>query len=131
MSLTVLLLSSPSKPSGNTDGQNFAKQVLADPMKFAGKPIRILGQFRGNNLFGDLPEDTRRKAADWVLKDGENAIWVTERPPKGKGFALDAAYKGDTSRWIEVEGKPEVVNGVLYLRATQVFLAQRRKESQP
>jgi hypothetical protein len=128
VSITVLSLSMSGKPRESIDGQNFARQVLADPSKFAGKPIRILGQFRGNNLFGDLTEDTRRKAADWVLKDGAIALWVTERPPKGKGFALDPAYKGDTSRWLEVEGKPEVVNGVLYLRATQVFLAQRRQE---
>lgn len=131
VSITVLTLSMSNKPRESVDGQNFAKQVLAEPSKFLGKPIRILGQFRGNNLFGDLPEDTRRKPADWVLKDGENAVWVTERPPKGKGFTLDPAYKGDTSRWVEVEGKPEVVNGVLYLRATQVFLAQRRTPQEP
>lgn len=126
VSITVLTLSMSGKPRESIDGQNFAKQVLADPSKFAGKPIRILGQFRGNNLFGDLPEETRRKPGDWVVKDGENAIWVTDRPPKGKGFALDPDYKGDSSRWLEVEGKPEVVNGVLYLRASKVMLATRR-----
>jgi hypothetical protein len=131
VSITVLSLSSSAKPRESMDGQNFAKQVMANPGQFAGKTVSILGQFRGNNLFGDLPDATRRKPTDWVLKDGELALWVTERGPKGKGFTLDPAYKGDTSRWIEVEGKPEVVNGVLYLRASKVTLASRRNPKEP
>jgi hypothetical protein len=102
---------------------------MANPGQFVGKTVSILGQFRGRNLFGDLPEETRRKPGDWVLKDGELALWVTERPPQGKGFTLDPSYKGDTTRWLEVEGKPEVVNGVLYLRASKVTLARRKDEA--
>jgi hypothetical protein len=105
--------------------------ILADPGRFADKPIKVIGQFRGRNLYGDLPEGSERTPKDWVVKDGEHAVWVTGKEPKGKGFTLDASYKGDTSRWLEVEGKPEVVNGVLYLRASKVDLAQRRpKEEQ-
>jgi hypothetical protein len=74
----------------------------------------------------DLKEETRRKPTDWVLKDGEVALWITEKPPKGSGFTLDPEYKSDTERWVEVEGKPEVVDGVLYLRASKVTLASRR-----
>jgi hypothetical protein len=128
VSITVLLLSAPAAPARDTSGQNFAKQVLANPGQFAGKTVSILGQFRGNNLFGDLPTVTRRKPADWVLKDGEVALWITEKPPKGSGFALDPDYKGDTERWVEVEGKPEVVDGVLYLRASKVTLARRKPQ---
>jgi hypothetical protein len=128
VSITVLTLSMSSRPHESMDGQNFAKQVLANPAQFAGKTVSILGQFRGHNLFGDLKAETRRKPADWVLKDGDVALWVTEKPPKGRGFTLDPDYKGDTERWVEVEGKPEIVNGVLYLRASRVTLAQRRKD---
>jgi len=130
VSITVLTLSMSSRPRESVDGQNFAKQVLANPAQFAGKTVSILGQFRGRNLFGDLMPETRRKPGDWVLKDGEVALWVTEKPPKGKGFTLDPDYKGDTERWVEVEGKPEVVDGVLYLRASRVTLASRRKPQQ-
>jgi len=104
--------------------------ILADPARFAGKPIRVVGQFRGRNLYADLPEGSERAPGDWVLKDGAHAVWVTGRAPKGKGFTLDPDYKGDTTRWLEVEGKPEVVDGVLYLRASKVTLAQRRKDDE-
>lgn len=102
--------------------------ILADPASFVGKPIRIVGQFRGHNLYGDLPEGSQRTPGDWVIKEGDHAVWVTGRAPKGKGFTLDPGYKGDAARWLEVEGKPEVLNGVVYLRASKVALAQRRKD---
>jgi hypothetical protein len=59
-----------------------------------------------------------------VLKEGDAAVWVTGKAPKGKGWSLDPAYKGDTVRWLAVEGKVEVVNGVAYLRASKVILAR-------
>jgi hypothetical protein len=130
VSITALGLSSSSRPKEDMAGENFAKQVMANPGQFAGKTVAILGQFRGRNLFGDLLEETRRKPNDWVLKDGAIALWVTDREPKGRGFTLDPGYKGDTSRWLEVEGKPEVVDGVLYLKASKVTLAPRRTPSQ-
>jgi len=134
VSLTLLGLSDiefPGRSAGGGPPQRapFAA-ILADPARFSGKPVKIVGQFRGRNLFGDLPEDSKREPGDWVIKDGDHAVWVTGRPPKGKGFTLDPSYKGDTSRWLEVEGKPEVLNGVLYLRASKVALAQRRKEEE-
>jgi hypothetical protein len=99
--------------------------ALARPPEAAGKSVRIVGRFRGANLFGDLPADTRRAAGDWVLQDGEHAIWVTGRPPKGKGFDLDPGNKMDTSRWLEVEGKLEAAGNVAYLKASRVQLVAR------
>jgi hypothetical protein len=99
--------------------------ALARPPEAAGKSVRIVGRFRGANLFGDLPAETRRAAGDWVLQDGEHAIWVTGRPPKGKGFDLDPGNKMDTSRWLEVEGKLEAAGSVGYLKASRVQLVAR------
>lgn len=99
--------------------------ALARPPEAAGKNVRIVGRFRGANLFGDLPADTRRAAGDWVLQDGEQAIWVTGRPPKGKGFDLDPGNKLDTGRWLEVEGKLEAMGNVAYLKASRVQLVAR------
>jgi len=99
--------------------------ALARPPEAAGKSVRIVGRFRGANLFGDLPADTRRAAGDWVLQDGEHAIWVTGRPPKGKGFDLDPGNKMDTGRWLEVEGKLEAAGDVAYLKASRVQLVAR------
>ena len=99
--------------------------ALGRPPEGAGKSVRIVGRFRGSNLYGDLPADTRRAAADWVLQDGDHAVWVTGRPPKGKGFDLDPANKADTSRWLEVEGKLEAMGNVAYLKASRVQLVAR------
>ena len=104
------------------------REIIANPAEYLGKTVRILGQFRGRNLFGDLPAKTRRHEEDWVLKDGDLALWVTGKPPRGKGWALDSAYKGDTVRWLEVAGKAEVTGGILYLRASNVVLAAKRNE---
>ena len=104
------------------------RDILANPAQHLGKTVRIFGQFRGSNLFGDLPTTSRRERDDWVLKDGDIALWVTGKAPRGKGFSLDPAYKGDTVRWLEVAGKPEVVGGIVYLRASKIVLSARRNE---
>ena len=104
------------------------RDILANPTEHLGKTVRILGQFRGSNLFGDLPTGSRRDNADWVLKDGNLALWVTGKPPRGKGWALDPTYKGDTVRWLEVAGKAEVTGGIVYLRASKVVLAAKPNE---
>ena len=70
-----------------------------------GKPVRAIGQFRGANLCRDLPTESRRDSADWVLLTSEGPLWVTGRRPAGKGFQLDPAYRADTARWLEVTGK--------------------------
>lgn len=96
-----------------------------------GKPVRALGQFRGANLCQDLPGETRRDPADWVLLTSEGPVWVTGRAPAGKGFRLDPGYRGDTSRWLEVNGKVQVAGEVHYLRASRIALIARPEESEP
>ena len=103
-------------------GTSTIGDALARPPESAGKSVRIVGRFRGANLYGDLPADTRRSPADWILQDGEHFVWVTGRPPKGKGFDLDPSRKADTARWLEVEGKLEAMGSVAYLRASRVQL---------
>lgn len=130
VSLTVLGLmevESQTGPGAAPPARGVLAQILSDPTRFAGKPLTVVAQFRGRNLFDDLPKDSARNRADWVVKDGDTATWVTGRAPRGKGYSLDPDYRGDTSRWLEVVGKPEVVNGVLYLRASSVKLAAAPK----
>jgi len=96
-----------------------------------GKPVRALGQFRGANLCKDLPGETRRDVADWVLLTSEGPVWVTGRAPAGKGFRLDPAYRGDTSRWLEVNGKVQIAGEVRYLKAGKVALIARPEDAEP
>ena len=44
-----------------------------------------------------------------MLKEGDTAIWIMGRAPKGEGWKLDLDYKGDSKTWLEVEGKPAVM----------------------
>jgi hypothetical protein len=127
VSLTVLSMSDITPLEKRVAPAEIAKNIAADPARYTGKKVTIIGQFRGRNLFGDLPTVSQRNPSDWVLKDGDSALWVTGKSPRGKGWALDPGYKGDTSKWLEVVGRAEVVEGIVYLRASQVVLASAPK----
>ncbi len=87
-----------------------------------GERIRVVGQFRGSNLFGDLPSFSRWKLGDWVLKNDVFAVWVTGEKPKGKGWKLDPKLRRDSGKWLVVEGKARTVEGVVYILADNVEL---------
>jgi hypothetical protein len=129
VSLTVLGMSPREGPGGSAaaSGRSAVAELLAHPPAQGTRPAKavIVGMFRGRNLYGDLPAASQRKPGDWVLKAGEAALWVTGKEPKGKGWALDPDYKADTERWLAVEGRPEVVNGVVYLEASALHLVKR------
>lgn len=99
------------------------QSLLAQPGRHDGQTVRVVGKFRGRNLYGDLPVKSQRDSADWVIKDDVYAVWVTGRKPKGDGFSLDAGLKRDTGKWIEVLGRIETRGGVTYVRALNVNLA--------
>ena len=98
------------------------ESLLSPPGKRDGQLIRVVGKFRGHNLYGDLPAKSQRRSADWVIKDDVYSVWVTGRKPKGSGWELDAGLKRDTGKWIQVIGIPETMGGVTYLRAERVEL---------
>jgi hypothetical protein len=91
----------------------------------AGRSITVRGTFRGANLFEDLPPETRREPADWVLKDGPFSVWVTGRAPRGEGFSLDPLSRSDCRWRLEVTGKVETAARYVYLRAKRVALVRR------
>ncbi|MEO8499502.1 MAG: hypothetical protein ABI565_01205 [Vicinamibacteria bacterium] len=124
ISITVFAIRDRTNPESMRPkeiGGGLSRQILDEPSAYSGKTTKILGQFRGRNLFGDLPAGSARGKDDWVLKDGDTAIWVMGKAPKGDGWKLDLDYKGDSKTWLEVEGKPEVMNGVVYLKASRVI----------
>jgi hypothetical protein len=108
--------------------RTLTENIVQESASYVGKTVRIVGLFRGRNLFGDLPANSQHEKSDWVLKDGDSALWVVGKDPRGKGWALDPDYKGDSVRWLEVQGKPEVANGIVYLRATRVRLSRKPEE---
>jgi hypothetical protein len=98
------------------------EDLVSKAGKLDGKTVRVVGKFRGRNLFGDLPARSERDSADWVIKDDLYAVWVTGKRPKGSGWELDLGLKRDTNKWIEVVGRPETVGSVTYIRALSVVL---------
>ena len=85
------------------------EKLVTTPGTRDGQMIRVVGKFRGRNLYGDLPVSTQRTTADWVIKEDLYAVWVTGRKPKGSGWELDSGLKRDTGKWVEVIGKPETI----------------------
>ena len=101
---------------------------LADLVQGAGpggRPVKVVGQFRGANLFGDLEDLPGRDGDAFVLKDGDTAIWVVGKAAAGKGFRLDPRLQADTRFWIEVEGRLEPCPGQTCLRARRIQLTTR------
>jgi hypothetical protein len=96
------------------------ESLVMRPGRSDGQTVRVVGKFRGRNLYGDLPARSERASADWVIKDDVYAVWISGRKPKGPGWELDASLKRDTGKWVEVIGRPETRNGITYVRAAQV-----------
>ncbi len=105
------------------------EDLVTRPGKYEGKFVRVAGQFRGENLFGDLPTKSRRKGADWVLKDDVYSVWVTGRKPKGAGFSLDPSLKRDTGKWMDVVGRVASVGSVVYIQAASVALGTAPRDA--
>lgn len=105
------------------------ERLVRSPRQFEGRPIVVRGQFRGANLFEDMPPESRLAATDWVLRDGPFFIWVTGRAPRGKGFSLDLESRASAAYRLEVEGRPRVQGGLVYLKASTVRLLGRDSEA--
>lgn len=113
--------SAPPAPASDAPAVSL-EQLVYGAGKSDRKTVKVVGQFRGSNLRGDLPAATRRGAQDWVLKDDFYAVWVTGHAASGDGFALDPLSVEDQENWVEVIGRPETRQGITYLEAQRVSL---------
>jgi hypothetical protein len=105
------------------------EDLVTNPGKYEGKMVRVTGQFRGENLFGDLPSRSQKRGSDWVIKDDLFAVWVTGRKPKGEGFSLDASLKRDTGKWMDVVGRVASQGPVVYISASAVSIGSPPKDA--
>jgi hypothetical protein len=97
-------------------------ELVADPGAVKGRLVRVVGQFRGYNLYGDLPPASFRHRNDWVIKDDRAAVWVTGRSPRGRDFKLDPSAQEEIRSWLEVVGRPVLRDGQVVLRAEKLAL---------
>jgi hypothetical protein len=100
------------------------EDLVTKPERHDGKVVTVRGQFRGGNLFGDLPSASRQRSADWVLKDDVFAVWVSGKKAKGPGWNLDASLRRDTGKWLQVTGRVRVDSRVVTIQALDVVLSK-------
>ena len=100
------------------------RAIALEPWKFDTQKVTVIGNFRGRNLFGDLPGAPGKSRYDFVLRGVEGAIWVTNLRPRGSGFELDVNRRIDSERWVEVTGTISRDRGLVSIDATKLTLAK-------
>jgi hypothetical protein len=118
-----LLLSITSVSEAQPATVATVRALALEPWKFDGQVVTVTGNFRGRNLFGDLPDAPGNGKYDFTLRGAEGAIWVTGQRPKGRGFDLDVDRRFDTSAWLQVTGTVTRTRGLVAIQATQIALA--------
>ena len=114
----------PKPPGAFGEGVLSLATVLEDAERFKGRTVKVAGQFRGRNVFGDVPA-AGVPAEGWLIKDGDALLWIVGHEPKGKGFALDPAAQSDGRWWVIVSGTPETRGDLVVLRGKDVVLLSR------
>lgn len=126
----ILVLSSTVPPPSAADITTPPLRTLAmEPEKFEGQPVTIVGQFRGRNLFGDLPAAPLSDKWQFVLRATNAAVWVVGLEPKGKGFNFDPNRRFDTGRWVKVSGTARTAGGLTWLEGKSIILAEAPEET--
>ena len=91
------------------------RALALQPWRFDGQKVSIVGEFRGRNLFGDLPNAPAKSRFDFVLRSADAAVWVTDLRPRGRGFDLSVEARVDTGRWLQVSGTVALERGLVTL----------------
>jgi hypothetical protein len=94
--------------------------LALQPWRFDGQMVTVVGQFRGRNLFGDLPSAPGKSRYDFVLRSADAAVWVTDLRPRGRGFDLSVDARVDTGRWLQVAGMVSQDRGLVTIAGTTV-----------
>jgi hypothetical protein len=100
------------------------RALALEPWRYEGQKVTVTGNFRGRNLFGDLPGAPGLSRYDFVLRGTEGAIWVTGLRPRGRGFDLDVDRRVDTDQWLDVTGTVVRDRGLVRIEATQLAAAK-------
>jgi hypothetical protein len=108
-------------PDAASASDDFATTLGGSP----GENVRLRGRFGGANLDGRLA--AAPQAGAWTLLSDAGAVWIIGKPPRGNGWRLDPAYRGDLGRWVEVEGTLARCGSATCVRARRVVLAATPK----
>ena len=100
------------------------RALALEPWRYDGQKVTVTGNFRGRNLFGDLPGAPGKSRYDFVIRGAEGATWVSGIQPRGRGFDLDINRRFDTDQWLEVTGVVAYERGLVRIEATQLAAAK-------
>lgn len=107
------------------------RSLALEPWRYEGQKLTLSGNFRGRNLFGDLPGTPAKSRYDFVLRGAEGAIWITGLRPRGRGFELDIDRRVDSDRWVEVSGTLVHERGLVMLEGTTIALSKAPEVEAP
>lgn len=107
------------------------RALALQPWRFDGQQVTVVGEFRGRNLFGDLPSAPGKSRWDFVLRLADSAVWITDLRPRGRGFDLSVDARVDTGRWIQVTGTVSQERGLVTLVGSTLTTATPPQMSAP
>jgi hypothetical protein len=120
--LSATMVESPLPP-----GPTIRAIALA-PDRYAEREVKVVGRFRGRNLYGDLPTPLNKSKWDFVLQSADAAVWVGTMRPRGEGFDLDPGARVDTGKWLEVIGVVRVQGPLAWIEASRIQLTSEPTE---
>ena len=128
----VLVNVTDAEPAPGLSAPSVRNLALA-PERYLGQEVTVQGQFRGRNLFADLPQappggDGR---SEFVIRSAGGAVWVTGKRPRGRGFAFDVNSRLDTQRWMEVRGTVRTGEGLVWIEAEDLAETSPQADSRP
>jgi hypothetical protein len=106
------------------DGTPTLREIALDPSAYVGQRVRVIGQFRGRNLYGDAPQGPGLTQWDFVLRSADAAVWITGLRPRGRGFNLDVGARVDTGTWLETTGIVREGKGLVWIQGQQVAMTK-------
>lgn len=115
-----------STPLANLPATPSIRDLALDPRRYDGQRVTLVGQFRGRNLYGELPNPPTGDPDGFVIRSSDGAVWVSGLQPQGKGFRLDGMYrdKGYTAQWVRVTGVMHHALGMPWMEGQQIERAE-------
>lgn len=105
------------------------RSIALEPERYLDQRVTVRGQFRGRNLYGDLPDSPGKSRWDFVLRSADAAIWITGLRPRRRGFSLDPNARVDTGHWLEATGIVRAGRAIVWLEAIELALAKAVEEA--
>lgn len=109
------------------------RNLALAPERYVGQRVTVQGQFRGRNLYADLPQAPPGGdgKSEFVIRSAGAAVWVTGKEPRGRGFHFDVNSRLDTKRWIEVSGTVRIGDGLVWIEAEELSETSPQADAPP